>query len=165
MSTTPREQRDGSPCMVYTNMSLNWNLRVWGCFKPNDIENDYQTVALSEGVRAWETETRGDYQTVALSENGSVRGSASVRHTQLPDDSGDIVLHSRRARPHLHHGCQMAIAGFLGRMCLSLRASGLGLRYATLQNLIPSFPWIAPGWRVWERNTRKCCYLATLDET
>ena len=29
-------------------------------------------------------------------------------------------------------------------MCLALRASGLWLRYATLQNLIPSFPWIAP---------------------
>ena len=29
-------------------------------------------------------------------------------------------------------------------MCLALRASGLWLRYAVLQNLIPSFPWIAP---------------------
>ena len=29
-------------------------------------------------------------------------------------------------------------------MCLALWASGLWLRYATLQNLIPSFPWIAP---------------------
>ena len=27
-------------------------------------------------------------------------------------------------------------------MCLALRASGLWLRYATLQNLTPSFPWI-----------------------
>ena len=42
------------------------------------------------------------------------------------------------------HGCQMAVAGFLDRMCLALRASGLWLRYATLQNLIPSFPWIVP---------------------
>ena len=42
------------------------------------------------------------------------------------------------------HGCQMAKAIFLDRMCLALRASGLWLRYATLQNLIPSFPWIAP---------------------
>ena len=24
-----------------------------------------------------------------------------------------------------------------------------------LQNLIPSFPWIAPGWRAWGRNPRK----------
>ena len=45
------------------------------------------------------------------------------------------------------HGCQMAIAGFLDRMCLALRASRLWLRYAALQNLIPSFPLIAPGWR------------------
>ena len=29
-------------------------------------------------------------------------------------------------------------------LCLALRASGLWLRYAALQNLIPSFPWIAP---------------------
>ena len=42
------------------------------------------------------------------------------------------------------HGCQMAIAGFIHCMCLALRASGLWLRYATLQNLIPSFPWIVP---------------------
>ena len=42
------------------------------------------------------------------------------------------------------HGCQMAIARFIDRMCLALWASGLWLRYATLQNLIPSFPRIAP---------------------
>ena len=47
----------------------------------------------------------------------------------------------------LRHGCQMAMAGFLDcmcRMCLALRASGLWLRYATLQNLFPSFPSILP---------------------
>ena len=33
------------------------------------------------------------------------------------------------------HVCQMAVARFLDRMCLALRASGLWLRYATLQNL------------------------------
>ena len=32
-------------------------------------------------------------------------------------------------------------------MCLAFWASGLWLRYATLQNMIPSFPWIEPGWR------------------
>ena len=42
------------------------------------------------------------------------------------------------------HGCQMATARLKGHMCLALRASGLWLRYAALQNLIPSFPWIAP---------------------
>ena len=26
------------------------------------------------------------------------------------------------------------------------------LKVARWQNLIPSFPWIAPGWRVWGRN-------------
>ncbi len=52
-------------------------------------------------------------------------------------------------------GCQMAIARFLDRMCLALRASGLWLRYATLQNLIPSFPWIAPPRPPPWRNPRK----------
>ena len=33
------------------------------------------------------------------------------------------------------------------------------LRYATLQDLIPSSPWIAPGWRAWGR---KFGHLATL---
>ena len=51
----------------------------------------------------------------------------------------------------------MAIAGFsVCRMCLALRASGLWLCYTSLQNLIPSFPWIVPGWRAWG------CNLATL---
>ena len=49
----------------------------------------------------------------------------------------------------------MAIARFLDRMCLALRASGLWLRYATLQNLIPSFPWIAPPHPPPWRNPRK----------
>ena len=38
----------------------------------------------------------------------------------------------------------MAIARFLNRKCLPLQASRLWLRYAALQNLIPSLPWIAP---------------------
>ena len=49
----------------------------------------------------------------------------------------------------------MAIARFLGHMCLALRASGLWLRYATLQNLIPSFPWIVPPRPPPWRNPRK----------
>ena len=28
-------------------------------------------------------------------------------------------------------------------------------KVARWQNLIPSFPWIAPGWRAWGRNPRK----------
>ena len=43
-----------------------------------------------------------------------------------------------------YHGCQMTISRFLDCMCLPPWASGLWLRYATLQNLIPTFPWIAP---------------------
>ena len=40
-------------------------------------------------------------------------------------------------------------------MDLALRVSGLWLRYAALQNLIPSFPWIAPPRPPPWRNPRK----------
>ena len=51
-------------------------------------------------------------------------------------------------------------------MCLALRASGLWLRYATMQNLTPSLPWIAPtalhpGAIQWKEGI-KSCHLATL---
>ena len=46
----------------------------------------------------------------------------------------------------------MAIAGFLDGMCLALRASGT---MATLQNLIPSFLWIAPPRPPLRRNPRR----------
>ena len=49
----------------------------------------------------------------------------------------------------------MAIARFLDRMCLALRASRVWLRYATLQNWIPYFPWIAPPRPPPWRNQRK----------
>ena len=51
-------------------------------------------------------------------------------------------------------------------MCLALRASGLWLRYAALQSLIPSFPWIAPPalhpGAIQGKEGIKFCYLATL---
>ena len=66
------------------------------------------------------------------------------------------------------HGCQMAIARFLDRMCLALWASGIWLQYATLQNLIPSFPWLAPPhpppWPVQGKEGIKFFHLATLRE-
>ena len=46
-----------------------------------------------------------------------------------------FIRRSLKVRPH---GCQMAIARFIYCMCLALRASGLWLRYATLQSLIPT---------------------------
>ena len=46
------------------------------------------------------------------------------------------------------------------------RLEGLWLRYATLQNLIPDFPWIAPSWwsgyAIQEKEGIKFCHLATL---
>ena len=51
-------------------------------------------------------------------------------------------------------------------MCLALRASGLWLRYTALQNLIPSFPWIAPHalhpGAIQGMEGIKFCHLATL---
>ena len=73
-------------------------------------------------------------------------------HRVRQDDPGPPV---RAGRPRQEHGCQMAIARFLDRMCLALRASGLWLRYAALQNLIPSFPWIAPPHPPPRHNPRK----------
>ena len=57
--------------------------------------------------------------------------------------------------PGAAHGGQMAIARFLDGICLALQASGLWLRYASLQNLISSFPWIAPPRPPPWRNPRK----------
>ena len=56
-------------------------------------------------------------------------------------------------KAEIEHGCQMAIAGIC--MCLALQAFGLRLRYATLQNLIPSLPRIAPPRPPPWRNPRK----------
>ena len=66
----------------------------------------------------------------------------------------------RRPRPVVAaaarlQGCQMVLDEYLDRMCLALRASGLWLCYAALQNLIPSLPWIAPPLSPPWRNPRK----------
>ena len=53
------------------------------------------------------------------------------------------------------HGCQMALDLCFRSYCLALRASGLWLRFAALQNLIPSFPWIAHPRPRPRRNPRK----------
>ena len=54
--------------------------------------------------------------------------------------------------------------GFLSAGDLDDILRGMGFRpskeelagkVARWQNLIPSFPWIAPGWRAWGRNPRK----------
>ena len=60
----------------------------------------------------------------------------------------------------------MAISRFLDLVCLAFQASGLWLRYAALQNLIPSFPWIAPHalhpGAIQGKEGIKSCHLATL---
>ena len=71
----------------------------------------------------------------------------------LPSDSQFLPAFSSRAvqckwhgdaLPYHNHGFQMAIAGLLDCMCLVHLVSRLWLRYPALQNLIPSYPWIAP---------------------
>ena len=80
----------------------------------------------------------------AEAQYGETKPSVSVR----AEPSGKTNLAA-------NHGCQMAIAGFLDPSCLALRAPGQWLRYATLENWIPSFPWIAPPHPPPWRNLRK----------
>ena len=77
-----------------------------------------------------------------------VHGIGVLRHR--------VRLH-RGALPHhdQEHCCQMAIARLLDRTCLTLRTSGLWLCYVALQNVIPSFPRIAPPRPPPWRNPRK----------
>ena len=65
------------------------------------------------------------------------------------------------------HGYQLGIAKFLDSWLLALWASGLCLRYATLHNLISSFPWIAPTalhpGTIQGKEGINFCHLATLN--
>ena len=77
------------------------------------------------------------------------------KQATLPHFPGCRIYFMGARQAGRHHGCQMAVASFIDRTCLALQASGLWLRYATLQNLIPSFPWIAPPRPPPWRNPRK----------
>ena len=55
----------------------------------------------------------------------------------------------------------MAIARYLDRMSLAFRASWLWLRYATLQNLIPSFPWKGSNFAIWQPCVKLTCRRRT----
>ena len=105
--------------------------------------------------RAWRSGEDGDLCTDLLEESLDallMLPEASMFHAEsLSPVWTEVVERTTRFLRAVvtgdRHGCQMALAGFLDFMCLALRASGLWLRYAMLQNLIPSFPWIAPGSR------------------
>ena len=56
--------------------------------------------------------------------------------------------HPRQAYP-----CDFATAERGGRLSLFMQASHSMV--SRWQNLIPSFPWIVPGWTAWGRNPRK----------
>ena len=57
---------------------------------------------------------------------------------------------------------EMAIARFLDRMCLALRASGLWLRYAALQNLIGLHPHALHPGAIQGEEGIKFCHLAII---
>ena len=67
---------------------------------------------------------------------------SKCRHAAAVLTAQPATQRSHSVQKSIHHGCQMAIARFLDRMCLALRASGLWLRYAMLQNRISSFPFL-----------------------
>ena len=70
--------------------------------------------------------------------------SGSLRSMKIPPAASAYNSPKKSRSTCGRHGCQIAIARFLDCMCLALWASGPWLRYATLQNLIPSFPWVGP---------------------
>ena len=88
------------------------------------------------------------------------RISNTPPHRTLPKYRAAVFI------PLAMHGYQMAIARSLDCMCLALWASGIWLRYATQQNLVPSFPWIAPQvlhpGAIQGKGMIKFCHLATL---
>ena len=59
-----------------------------------------------------------------------------VSRSPLSPHSGFIHTIEAGLEKERRHGCQMANARFLDSMCLALQASGLWLRFATLQNLL-----------------------------
>ena len=98
------------------------------------------------------------YLSKQLSIGGSRFWARRIIEMSMGTDDGSgrgLLLRRRGGRACASHGCHMVIARFLNRRCLALLASGLWLRYATLQNLIPSFPWIAPPRPPPWRNPRK----------
>ena len=68
----------------------------------------------------------------------------------------------------LVRGCQMAIARFKISCVWPFGLEELWLCYAALQNLVPSFPWIAPHalhpGAIQGKEGIKFCYLATMRE-
>ena len=49
-------------------------------------------------------------------------------------------------------GGELVLEG--GVHAVRVRSRGFWAKVARWQNLIPSFPWITPGWRAWGRNPR-----------
>ena len=85
----------------------------------------------------------------------------AMRSRKAKKNSAEMGLDGARGmqmrdRPHMKSALEGA-GGYKGRLREVYADFQLRLRtkVARWQNLIPSFPWIAPGWRAWGRNPRK----------
>ena len=76
--------------------------------------------------------------------SGDLNGNLGDHGEELGDLDSSHRSKDVEKKRDSEKGCQMAIVRFLDGMCLSLLPSVLWLCYSALQNLIPSFPWIAP---------------------
>ena len=85
----------------------------------------------------------------------SKEGYPVETHQVITDDGYILRMHRiPHGKRSPRHGCQMAIAKFLDCMCVALRASGLWLRYAALQNFTPG--------AIQGKEGIQFCHLATM---
>ena len=77
-------------------------------------------------------------------------------HARLAVEAGlDIARLGDLAEVHLDEVAVLGGSGGGGGVGHAALPPPPDARVARWQNLIPSFPWIAPGWRAWGRNPRK----------
>ena len=85
-------------------------------------------------------------QNVITGNDGTLEVVQRVRGFRVGEAEGGRV---RRAQEHA--GSQDGRPALQALPATQVTTS----KVARWQNLIPSFPWIAPGWRAWGRNPRK----------
>ena len=72
--------------------------------------------------------------------------------TGLPDECDFLALLDGQVQLPQHSGRLAGGVAEPGGVQVDVAPD---VKVARWQNLIPSFPWIAPGWRAWGRNPRK----------
>ena len=108
--------------------------------------------------------TRGE-QLILVIEDGDDDVKKPIRNPLNPSSKKRSPTHS--LPNSTTQGCQMAVDRFFKVVCVwPFGLEGLWLRFVALQNLIPSFPWIAtppvhPG-AIQGKEGIKFCHLATL---